>query len=47
MPLAKCRMNCASVNGPARVARTATAVAAAVVGSSMTGRFTDEVETGG
>ena len=46
MPLATRRMARASVNGPAAVARTATTVAtAAVVGSSMTDRFLDEIET--
>ena len=47
MPLAKRRMARASVNGPAPVAWTALSVAtAAVVGSSMTDRFMDEIETG-
>jgi hypothetical protein len=47
MPLATRRMARASVNGPAPVQRTATTVAtAAVVGSSMTDRFRDEIETG-
>ena len=47
MPLAPRRMARASVNGPPPVVRTATTVAAAaVVGSSMTDRFMDEIETG-
>jgi hypothetical protein len=47
MPLATRRMAPASVNGPAPVPRTATTVATpAVVGSSMTDRFMDEIETG-
>jgi hypothetical protein len=47
MPLATRRMARASVNGPAPVAWTAITVAtAAVVGSSMTDRFMDEIETG-
>ena len=46
MPLATRRMARASVNGPAPVPRTATTVAtAAVVESSMTDRFLDEIET--
>ena len=46
MPLATRRMARASVNGRAPVARTATMVAtAAVVGSSRTDRFMDEIET--
>ena len=37
----------ASINGPAPIPRTATTVATpAVVGSSMTDRFMDEIETG-
>jgi hypothetical protein len=47
MPLASRRMARASVNGPPPVVRTATPVAAAaVVGSSMTDRFMDKIETG-
>jgi hypothetical protein len=45
MPLATRRMARASVNGPTPVPRTATTVAtAAVVESSMTDRFLDEIE---
>jgi len=48
MPVATHRMDRASVNGPSPVARTATTVATtAVVGTSMTVRFMDEIETGG
>ena len=46
MPLAMRRMAPASVNGPAPVARTATTVATATAGSSMTDRLMDEIETG-
>jgi hypothetical protein len=47
MPLATRKMARASVNGPAAVATSAITVAtAAVVGSSMTDRFVDEIETG-
>jgi hypothetical protein len=47
MPLATRGMAPASVNGPAPVARTATTAATAnVVGSSITDRFLDEIETG-
>jgi hypothetical protein len=46
MPLATRRMAPASVNGPTPIATSATTVAtAAVVGSSMTDRFMDEIET--
>jgi len=45
MPLATRRMARASVNGPAAVARTATTVATAAVGSSMTDHFMHEIET--
>jgi hypothetical protein len=45
MPLATRRMARASVNGPASVARTATKVATAAVGSSMTDHFMHEMET--
>ena len=47
MPLAMRSVDRAPVNGPAPVARTAITVAPAVVGSSMTVRFIDEIETGG
>ena len=47
MPLTPRMMARASVNGRAPVATSATTVAAAiVVGSSMTDRFMDEIETG-
>lgn len=46
MPLATRRMARASVNGRAPVAWAATKAAIAVVGSSMTDRFMDEIERG-